>query len=286
MNAAEARAFLDRHGLAPSKQRGQNFLHDDALAEKLVRMARVEAGDAVLEIGTGLGILTRALFAVARRVRSIEIDGGLVRGLSQDEILPSDVELVHADALELDLAAQIAELAEGGAAVRVVANLPYSVATPLLRRLLDVADALAGIGLMVQREVAARLRAQPGTKAYGSLSVVNQWVVDVGTALDLHGRCFYPVPQVVSTFVTLWPREQPLVEPRKLACMEGIVRAGFAHRRKTLVNSLKRAVGVDPALAESVLAAHGLDPRSRAENLSPEAWQRFGRQLTDSLADQ
>ncbi len=129
------------------------------------------------------------------------------------------------------------------------------------------------------------MRAQPGTKAYGSLSVIHQWLVEVGPALDLHGRCFYPVPQVISTFVTLWPREQPLVEPGKLARMESLVRAGFAHRRKTLVNSLKRAGGVDPALAESVLEAHGLDPRARAESLSPEAWQRFGHQLTESSAD-
>lgn len=286
MNATDARDFLERHGLAPSKDRGQNFLHDDALAEKLVRVAGVGPNDSVLEIGTGLGILTRALAGAAARVRSVEIDGGLIRGLRGDSILPAEVELVHADALDLDLAAQIAELGEGGAPVRVVANLPYSVATPLLRRLLDVASNLAGIGVMVQREVAARMRAVPSNKDYGSLSVIHQWVVDVGDSLDLHGRCFYPVPRVVSTFITLGPREKPLVEAADLVRMERIVRAGFAHRRKTLVNSLKRAANLDPAYVTAVLVAHEIDPRTRAENLSPEAWQKIGTQLADPIADQ
>lgn len=286
MNASEARAFLDRHGLAPSRERGQNFLHDQALADKLVRTAGVEPGDRVLEIGTGLGILTRALAAVAAGVRSVEIDAGLVRALTEESLLPEGVELVHADALALDLGEQIAALGASGAPVRVVANLPYSVATPLLRNLLDVAGALAGVGVMVQREVAARLRAEPGSKPYGSLSVVNQWVVEVGSALDLHGQCFYPVPQVVSTFITLWPRERPLVGAGELAEMERIVRAGFAHRRKTLVNSLKRAAGVEPARTEAVLGRLGLDPRTRAERLSPEAWQAVGAQLRARAADQ
>ena len=119
MNAAEARAFLARHGLAPSRERGQNFLHDDALAAKLVRAAGVGPEDAVLEIGTGLGILTRALSTAAKRVRTVEIDSGLVRGLTEEGVLPPEVELVHADALELDLEAQIRELAQGTAPVRV-----------------------------------------------------------------------------------------------------------------------------------------------------------------------
>lgn len=285
MNVAEARAFLDRHGLAPSRERGQNFLHDAAQAQKLVRAAGVGPRDAVLEIGTGLGILTLALADRAQRVRSVEIDGGLVRGLTEERILPAEVELVHGDALELDLPAQIAELAEGGAPVRVVANLPYSVATPLLRRLLDVAAGLAGIGVMVQREVAARMRAVPSTKDYGSLSVIHQWVVEVGGSLDLHGRCFYPVPRVVSSFITLTPRAQPLVEPAALARMERIVRAGFAHRRKTLVNSLKGAANLDPAHVNSVLLGLEIDPRTRAESLSPEAWQKIGARLTDESAE-
>ena len=281
MTPAQAQAFLDRHGLAPSRERGQNFLHDDRLARKLVATAGVRPGDAVLEIGTGLGILTRALAPAARRVRTVEIDGGLVRGLRAEGVLPDGVELVHGDALELDLAAQVGEL---GRPVRVVANLPYSVASPLLRRFLDHADVLSGWGVMVQREVAQRLRAAPGSKAYGSLSVVHQWLVEVGPALDLHGQCFYPVPRVVSTFVAMWPRDEPLVDRGdrgELARMERIVRAGFAHRRKTVVNSLKRAAGIEPVRAESVLAAHGLDTRVRAEALSPTAWQKVSRDLSD-----
>ncbi len=281
MTPAEAQAFLGRQGLAPSRERGQNFLHDDRLAQKLVATAGVTPDDAVLEIGTGLGILTRALAPAARRVRTVEIDGGLVRGIEQESLLPADVELIHGDALDLDFAVQVAEL---GPPVKIVANLPYSVATPLLRRFLDHADILAGWGVMVQREVAQRLRASPGSKAYGSLSVIHQWLTQVGPALDLHGQCFYPVPKVVSTFITLSPREDPLVAPGnqgELARMERIVRAGFAHRRKTVVNSLKQAAGIAPATVEAVLAANGLDGRVRAEALSPEAWQKVSVALSD-----
>ena len=281
MNASEARDFLDRHGLAPARERGQNFLHDEALAGKLVRVADVGAEDAVLEIGTGLGILTKALARVAARVRSVEVDGGLVRGLVEDAVLPAAVELVHADALALDLGDQLAELGSGGAPVRVVANLPYSVATPLLRKLLDVAAGLAGVGVMVQREVAARIEAQPGTKAYGSLSVVHQWLVEIGSSSDLHGRCFHPVPRVVSSFITLRPRPVPLVAPERLAQLERIVRAGFAHRRKTLVNSLRGAASLEPARVTEALLALEFDPRVRAEELSPEAWQKIAERLAD-----
>ena len=281
MNASEAQAFLARHGLAPSRERGQNFLHDADLAAKLVRVAGVQPEDAVLEIGTGLGILTRALAPAARRVRTVEIDGGLVRGLTEEGVLPAEVELVHADALDLDLVAEARALGAPEQPVRVVANLPYSVATALLRRFLDAPTLWEGFGVMVQREVAARLRAAPRTKPYGSLSVVAQWVARAGSSLDLHGRCFYPVPAVVSTFITLVPRERPLVRAEELAGMERIVRFGFAHRRKTLVNSLRGAGGIDPERSLEALAAAGLDPRVRAEALDPETWQKIARRLAD-----
>jgi 16S rRNA (adenine1518-N6/adenine1519-N6)-dimethyltransferase len=277
VSAREAREFLARHGLAPSKELGQNFLCDEAQAEKLVRLAEVGAGDGVLEIGTGLGILTRALAARARAVATIEIDAGLVRALAAESVLPPNVRVVHADALDVDLDAEIAALASDGAPVRVVANLPYSVATPLMRRFLDLAPQLAGWAVMIQREVALRISAQPGSSDYGSFSVLHQLVARVKLGLALHPQCFYPAPRVVSSFALLTPRADAAIRPGELAAVERLVRAAFAHRRKTLVNSLRDHGEIDPAPVAAWLAAEGLSERARAEELSPAHWLALAR---------
>lgn len=276
MTAGEIQALLDRHGLAAHKDRGQHFLHDGLLADKLARLAGVGPGDAVLEIGTGLGILTRALAARARQVVTVEVDSGLVRALNAERSLPAGVELRHEDALALDWRALL-DSAPGP--WRVVANLPYSVATPILRRLLDLAGELAGWGVMIQREMALRIAAPVGSRDYGSFSVLHQLCTEVVGTLDLHGRCFYPAPRVVSRFVSMVPRGEGCPAPAELRAIEEVVRAGFAHRRKTLVNSLKSAGGCDPSVVAQALGALGIGAKARAETLPPETW----RQLTWEL---
>ncbi len=276
MSPAEIRDFLDRHGLAAHRSRGQNFLHDDALADKLAATAQVGPEDAVLEIGTGLGILTHALARRARLVVSVEVDSGLVRGLAAEGGLPDSVELLHADALELDWEAT---LARAPGPWRVVANLPYSVATPLLRQLLDRAGDLAGYGVMVQRELARRIAAPVQAKDYGSFAVIHQLCVDVAATLDLHGQCFYPVPNVVSRFLTLVPRRTDRPGRDELASIERVVRAGFAHRRKTVANSLQRAGGWPPEQIAEALAHVGLDAGLRAERISPPEWRALAARL-------
>ena len=268
MSVSEVRALLARHGLAPRRELGQNFLHDDELAQKLVRTASVGARDAVLEIGAGTGVLTRALAARARRVHSIEIDAGLVRALHAERTLPANVELQHADARKLDLPRLCQTL---GAPLRVVANLPYSAATPLLRKLLDTAPLLQSWSVMVQREVAERLRAAPRTRAYTSLTILHEWLTEPGEVLHLQSQCFYPAPKVTSSFVTLYPRAQPTVTPTELASFERVLRAGFLHRRKTLVNALARA-GVPTSESRAVLRGLGLGERVRAEELGAGVW--------------
>jgi len=279
MSAAAARAFLERHGLAPSRELGQNFLCDDAQAEKLVRLAEVGEADGVLEIGTGLGILTRALAHRARAVTTIEVDAGLVRALTAEAVLPANARLVHADALAVDLAAEVASLAEGGAPVRIVANLPYSVATPLMRRFLDLAPQLTGWAVMIQREVALRIGAQPGTRDYGSFAVLHQLVARVKLGLALNPQCFYPAPRVVSSFVLLTPHPQAALRPGELEAVERLVRAAFAHRRKTLVNSLRQHGEIDPAPVAAWLARTRVDERTRAEALGPAQWRSLAREL-------
>ena len=276
MSAAEARAFLERHGLAAHRARGQNFLHDAALAHRLVALARVAPEDGVLEIGTGLGMLTRALAERARRVETIEIDAGLVRALAAVG-LPANVGLHHADALAVDLVRLVDAL---GAPARIVANLPYSVATPLLRRFLELGASVAGVAVMLQREVAARIRARPGSRDYGSLAVLHHWAMSLGDAIDLPPSCFHPAPRVTSTFLCMSPRTN-LLAAGELPALEGVVRAGFAHRRKTLVNSLARAADIEGDRATAALRELGLDARVRAEHLLPEQWLVLARRLVE-----
>ena len=282
MSAAEVRTLLERHGLAPSRDLGQNFLVDPDLARALVREAGVEAGDRVIEVGAGLGILTRALAEVAEHVVSLEIDSGLVRLLEAEAALPGNVSLRHADALQTDFAALAAELDGPAHPVRVVANLPYSVGSVVLRRVLDVRDSLAGWAVMLQKEVAERIVSGPGSRDYGSLSVLHALTTRVQRTRDLAPRCFYPPPGVTSAFLRIEPRRDSPLEAGELVRIERVVRAAFGQRRKTLVNAL-RGGGLVPALEPDAIRAAleelGHDPRVRAERLSAEDHLALARRL-------
>jgi 16S rRNA (adenine1518-N6/adenine1519-N6)-dimethyltransferase len=280
VSASRARAFLEQHGLAAHRDRGQNFLHDERVAERLVTLAGVEPEEGVIEIGTGLGMLTRVLAAHARRVETIEIDAGLVRALEATG-LPANVRLHHADALEVDLAGLLREL---GPPARVVANLPYSVATPLLRRFIDLRAGVRGVAVMVQRELAQRIRARPGSPDYGSLAVLHAWTMTLGEAIDLPPSCFFPAPQVTSTFLCMSPRESGLTHAELLA-YEVLLRAGFAHRRKTLVNSLARAADMEGSRTAAALREIGIAERARAEQLDPGQWLEVIRRLVERRSD-
>lgn len=278
MKPAAVRDWLARHGLQAHRDLGQNFLVDENLAARLVDEARVEPGDAVVEIGTGLGILTRALAARASRVTTLEIDAGLVRGLRADALLPRNVELVHADVLRADLPGLVAAQPPP---VRVVANLPYSIASLILRRLLDLRFVLAGHAVMVQREVAERLLAAPGSRTYGSLAVLHQLTVVAERALDLRPGCFHPPPRVLSSFLRMERRPDSPLGPDELVGVERVVRAAFAHRRKTLANALRQALGEASGAAAigGALARAGIDPRARAESVAPERLLALAREL-------
>jgi 16S rRNA (adenine1518-N6/adenine1519-N6)-dimethyltransferase len=272
-------ALLRRRGLHLSRDLGQNFLVDEGTADRLAALAGVSQGDSVIEVGVGLGTLTRALARRGARVVGIEIDAGLVRALEEESLLPEGVELLHTDALRLDWPALIDRLP---APIRVVANLPYSAATPMLRRLIDLRDRLADWSVMVQRELALRMTGRPGSKDYGSLAVLHHLTVDVERVLDLAPARFFPRPKVHSSFVRVWPRRTPLLAPDELPHVERVVRAAFATRRKTILNCLRGAplgAAADPAALQAALAACGIDPRARAETLTPEQLLALARAL-------
>jgi 16S rRNA (adenine1518-N6/adenine1519-N6)-dimethyltransferase len=254
---------------------GQNYLCDVGLAQRLVGLAGVEPGDTVLEIGTGLGILTRALAERAARVVTLEVDGGLVRALRAESSLPSNVELLHADALAADL---LGLAAAAGTPVRLVANLPYSISGPLLRKLLDLHESLVDWSVMLQAEVGARLVAEPNTKDYGSLTVLHRLLVEVKREMKLSGGCFFPPPKVDSVFLRMRPLAQPALALGELPELERFVRAAFGQRRKTLANAL-RGAGLDTRALGQQLDALGLDPRARAESLAPAELLALSRAL-------
>jgi len=276
VSVAEVRAVLERHGLAARRDLGQNFLVDPSVAERLVTHAGVEPGDLVIEIGPGLGLLTRALAARAARVVAIEVDAGLVRALREEGVLPPNVELQHADALTVDVAA-IAR--EAGRPARVVANLPYAISSLLLRALLDARDVLVDWSVMLQREVALRVQAAPGTRDYGSLAVLHHLCVRASRGIDLAPHCFFPAPRVSSRFFRLTPRSDSPLAPGELERVERVARAAFGQRRKTLANALRGGLGgtLPTARIDAAIAGLGLDPRVRAEVLAPETFVALAR---------
>ncbi len=286
MGLSQIRDTLKRHGLRLSRELGQNFLVEDGLAERLAQLAGVQPGDAVIEVGTGLGTLTRALASRAERVVSIEFDAGLVRALRADALLPGNVELVHADALSLDLAELAGSLARRDTGtvrpVHVVANLPYSAATPLLRRLLELRGLLVDWSVMLQRELADRLVAPAGTREYGSLTVLHRLVVDASRELDVKPGCFFPVPAVESSFVRLFPRREGTLSSDELGRVERVIRAVFNQRRKTILNGLRGGGLPQSGDREGLLAAlgsAGIDSRERAERVEPEQLLALSRAL-------
>ncbi len=278
MNRAAVRALLMRRSLHANKDLGQNFLVDPALADEIAELGGADPSCAVLEIGAGLGALTGALARRARRVLAYEIDAGLVRALREEGALPPNVELVHADALRADLAADLDRL---GRPARVVSNLPYSVSSPLLRRLLDLRDRLEGWLVMVQREMALRVSAAPGSRDYGSLAVLHHLAVRVERVRDVPPHAFFPEPQITSTLVRLVPRSDSPLEAGELPQVERLVRAAFSTRRKTLVNALRGAGIGSREVVEERCRVLGIPLRARAEILEPDVLLALSRSLRE-----
>lgn len=269
-----AARLLAQHGLAPRKSAGQNFVVDPNTVERIVKAARIGHGDVVLEIGPGLGSLTVPLARAARRVVAVEIDTGL-GALAADLTAPlGNVAVVVADALRVDLDALLGEPA------RLVANLPYNVATPLLFSALD-SDHVVDAYVMVQREVGERWAAVPGDDLYGGVSVKLALAGAVRIDRTVPRGVFLPVPNVDSVMVRVTRHDDamPTEDRHRVAA---VVDAAFAQRRKTLRNNLRAAYGADGVEA---LSAAGLDPGARAETLDVEDFVRLadalGREATD-----
>lgn len=255
----------------PSKRLGQNFLIDQNIVRKIVAAAELTPDETVLEIGPGRGILTDALSHAARRVIAIEIDAALHAMLQTRRAEWGNVELICADAM-----AHPFESLPAGAIV--VANLPYYISTPLLFKLLAHRPLFPRLVLMLQNEVADRLVAGPGDDDYGILSVMAQYAADVRKAFKVSANCFRPRPEVGSAVVVLHPKLQSLLSPSQEARFAAVVKGAFAHRRKTLVNSL-RDEGYAPSDVSEALAALKVVPSIRAEMLTLRQFMELAGRL-------
>jgi len=261
-------ALLKRHGLRPSKALGQNFLQDTRTLQKIVAAADLGPADDVLEIGAGLGSLTRYLALAARSVTAVELDAGLLPVLKAVLAPYANVRLVQGDILELDPAALMQR--DG---YRVVANIPYYITSAVIRRLLECEPRPAGLVLTLQREVAARICAGPGEMSLLALSVQVYGRPEV--LAQIPAEAFYPAPKVDSAILRVEIHPQPVVPAARLESFFTLVRAGFSQKRKKLRNSLAAGLRLAPAQAERLLSAAGIDPQRRAETLALEEWGRL-----------
>jgi len=263
---------ISRHGLTPRKRYGQHFLLDPHITERIARLVGDLSGVVVLEIGPGPGGLTRAIVAAgAKRTICVERDARFLPALGEIEAaFPGRVTVIGADALEIDEAS----LLHGRA--RIIANLPYNIATPLLFKWLALGTRLEGMTLMFQREVAERLVAAPRTRAYGRLAVMCQWYCDVRRAFEVPPGAFVPAPKVTSAVVLLTPRAAPPA-PADPHALRTVVGAAFGQRRKMLRSSLK-SLGTDPL---ALLDAARIAPTMRAETLCVEEFCALARAYED-----
>jgi 16S rRNA (adenine1518-N6/adenine1519-N6)-dimethyltransferase len=262
-------ALLRQYGLRPHKGLGQNFLQDESALQKIVAVADLEPADAVLEIGPGLGSLTRHLALAARTVTAVELDQNLFPALNAVLAPYSNVRLVHGDILELDPA----ELMAASDYV-VVANIPYYITSAVIRHLLESTSRPRRIVLTVQSEVAERICAGPGDMSLLALSV--QVYGKPSIEKTIPAEAFYPAPKVDSAVVKIEIYPEPVIPSARLEAFFRLAKSGFGQKRKTLRNSLGALVGRDQA--ESILTAAGIDPMRRAETLSLEEWGKVCEQ--------
>ncbi len=273
MNPYAVRKYLLSSGIRPSKKLGQNFLVDQNVARRLVKLLDAKSGEVFLEIGAGTGALTVPLAEESVEIFAVEIDGRLVKILRATLKGLQNVHVIEKNILALDLRALVER--GGVRRIQVTGNLPYSITTQIILHLLRNRFCIGRALLTVQKEYAERLLAQPGTRRYGSLSVLVQSYAVVEQVASISPRCFFPRPEVSSAVLRMEFLDTPAVRVRNEACFEATVRAAFSHRRKMLVNSLSESTGLERARLLRLLELASIDGTRRAEQLRLEELARL-----------
>ena len=280
-NPTNTIAVLNRYGFSFQKKFGQNFLIDENVVEKIVRDAGVTKDDFVLEIGPGIGTMTQILCENAREVVAVEIDDKLIPILMGDTLSWYDnVTVIHEDILKLDIV-KLANERNGGKPIKVVANLPYYITTPIIMGLFESHVPLDSITIMVQKEVAERMQEKPGSKEYGALSLAVQYYAKPEIVANVPPNCFMPRPNVGSAVIRLTRHEKPPVEVEDEKLMFRIIRASFNQRRKTLANGLNNSpeIHLPKEVIQESIVSLGVPENIRGEALSLEQFAELSNEI-------
>lgn len=279
-NGKKTAEIIEKYRFSFQKKFGQNFLIDSNILEKIVDSAELTEQDCVLEIGPGIGTMTQYLAEQAREVIAVEIDKNLIPILEETLGDYDNVTVINEDILKVDIN-RIVQERNGGRPIKVVANLPYYITTPIIMALFEKHIPLQSITIMVQKEVADRMQVGPGTKDYGALSLAVQYYSKPEIVARVPASCFMPRPNVDSTVIRLERYDEPPVEVADESYLFAVIRASFNQRRKTLVNGLTNAgnLGVSRPDVEKVLAEMELSPAVRGETLTLEQFAELSSRL-------
>ncbi|WP_373745385.1 16S rRNA (adenine(1518)-N(6)/adenine(1519)-N(6))-dimethyltransferase RsmA [Weissella soli] len=279
-------AIMNQYGINTKKSLGQNFLTNIGVLKQIVAAGEVTATDNVVEIGPGIGALTEQLARAAKQVLAFEIDQRLIEVLAETLAPYQNVTVINQDILKVDLETALTQhFDDPKAPLKLVANLPYYITTPILMQVLESGITFDSIVVMMQKEVADRLSAEPGTKDYGSLTLAVQYRMQAKLALTVDRRSFVPNPNVDSAIIVLTPREPLTVQPRDEKKLFQLFKVGFKLRRKTLWNNLISEFGKTEEVTTKLTTALetvGLDPRIRAEKLTLEQFITLHNALFDA----
>lgn len=278
-------AVLQKYHFNFQKKFGQNFLIDTHVLDKIIRAAEITKDDFVLEIGPGIGTMTQYLAQAAREVVAVEIDKALIPILQDTLSGFPNAEVIHDDILKVDIAG-LAEQRNGGRPIKVVANLPYYITTPIIMSLFESQVPLASVTVMVQKEVAERMQAGPGSKDYGALSLAVQYYAKPYIAANVPPNCFMPRPNVGSAVIRLTRHEVPPVQVDNEKLMFQIIRASFNQRRKTLVNGLNNSPEITLTKEQITEAVESLGKGAgvRGEALTLEEFAGLANKINKTLA--
>ena len=280
------KAVLDKYHFVFQKKYGQNFLIDTGVLEKIIREAGVTKDDFVLEIGPGIGTMTQYLCESAREVAAVEIDKALIPIL-KDTLSPYDnVTVINEDILKVDIN-RLAQEKNGGRPIKVVANPPYYITTPIIMGLFESHVPIDSITIMVQKEVADRMKTGPGSKDYGALSLAVQYYADPQIVANVPPNCFMPRPKVGSAVIRLKRHAQPVVNVSDEKLMFRLIRASFNQRRKTLANGLKNApdIPLEKEEIEAVITELGKPLTIRGEALTLEEFAALSELVGKRIDD-
>ena len=273
---------LQKYNFVFQKKFGQNFLIDTHVLDKIIGSAEITKDDVVLEIGPGIGTMTQYLACAAKKVIAVEIDKALIPILEDTLSEYENVRVINHDVLKVDIA-KLAEEENGGKPIKVVANLPYYITSPVLTRLLE-SRCFSAVTVMVQKEVARRICAAPGTADYSAFSILCQYHAAPELLFDVPASCFIPQPKVTSSVIRLRRREKPPVEVGDEKLMFRVIRAAFNQRRKTLVNALSSQLGVlDKENAARVLVNCGFDTKIRGETVDIVGFAKISDEISSII---